>query len=165
MTVSNVTAKSQDTSQLLADICSSNRDTALTSKRALWKVVRHAGRPGADDERSHLVSELIAALAAELPPPAAREALWMLSEIGGPDSVDSISSLLTHRALREDARMALERIPGDESLAALQSALAAVPDEFKANVAQSLRRRGVKVAGHPCQKLVPTKNTRVKVIS
>ena len=162
MSLNSLITISDDTSRLLAETCSADRNTALTSKRTLWKAVRRAGRPGADDEKLQMVTELIAALNDDLPPAAGREVLWMLSEIGGPESVDSIAILLSHRVLREDARMALERIPGNESLAALQSALDTVSDDFTTNVAQSLRRRGVKVAGHPCQKLVPSKQTRVK---
>ena len=93
----------------------------------------------------------------------------MLSEIGGDESGDWLSSvpalldsLLSDADLREEARMALERIPGEESLSVLKSALDSVPEDFKPNLAQSLRARGVEVKGIPCKKLVPTKQTRVK---
>jgi hypothetical protein len=94
-----------------------------------------------------------------------REVVRMLSEIGGNESVPAVSSLLSHGDLREEARMALERIPGDESLSALKSALNAAPDDFKPNLAQSLRARGVEVQGIPCVKLVPTKQTNVKPLA
>ena len=86
----------------------------------------------------------------------------MLSEIGTGSSVASIVPLLSNAPAREDARMALERIPGDESFAALKSALDAAPDDFKLNLAQSLRARGAQVPGLPCEKLKPTKPTHVK---
>jgi hypothetical protein len=61
--------------------------------------------------------------------------------------------------------MALERIPGRQSVQALRRALRSVPDEFKPNVAQSLRARGVAVRGISCRKLVPTRQTDVKPLA
>jgi hypothetical protein len=144
---------------------SDDRELVLQSKRLLWNAVRHAGRPSGEAERSAIVAELVAALATNLPEMACREILWMLSEIGGDESVDAVAATLSHERLRDDARMALERIPGNKSLAALETGLAQAPEEFRANLAQSLRRRGVAVPGYPCQKLIPTKPTRVRAIS
>ena len=61
-------------------------------------------------------------------------------------------------------RMVLERIPGDESLAALKEGLETLPEDFRLHIAQSLRNRGVEVDEnrYPCQKMVPTRATRVK---
>ena len=133
-------------------------ETARAAKRGLWKVVRYAGRPGADDERKAVEKEILGLLDAQ-PTPVKREALWMLSEIGGSDAVKAIAPLLSDRQVREDARAALERIPVKESVAALDTALksAAMPEEFKPAIAQSLRVRGVNVSGYPSQKLVPTR--------
>ena len=86
----------------------------------------------------------------------------MLSEIAGDESVDRIAALLGNSELREDARMVLDRIPGDKSLAALKAALETSSDDFKSAVAESLRRRGVATPGIPSQKLVPTRQTGVK---
>jgi len=85
----------------------------------------------------------------------------MLSEIAGDEAVIVISPLLADPEVREDARMVLQRLPGEKSLAALQAALASVPDDYKPNVAVSLRQRGAQVAGYPSAKLVPTKATNV----
>jgi HEAT repeat protein len=132
------------------------------AKRALWKIVRHAGRPNARDERRAVAAELIGLLGDDQPTSVRREVLWMLSEIGQRKSVNEIAALLSNKELREDARMVLERIPGRQSLAALEDGLKAAPEDFKLNIAQSLRKRGVKVSGLPCVKLVPTKKTNVK---
>ena len=86
----------------------------------------------------------------------------MLSEIGGDESVEPIARLLSDKDLREDARCSLERLPGDKAVAALKTALATAPADFKPNIAQSLRARGVTVPGLPCRKLVPTRKTGVK---
>lgn len=137
-------------------------EVARAAKRGLWQIVRHAGRPGAGEELTAVQAELVSLLDGRLPAALLREVLWMLSEIGGEESVQPIARQLTHMQLREDARMALERIPGAGSLAALKAGLAAAPDDFKTNMAQSLRQRGEVVPGIPCVKLVPTRKTNVK---
>ena len=153
-----------ETERLLAAMCGDDHADVLASTRELWRAVRRAGRPGGRSDRSQVVAELDLALARDLPSTVCREVLWMLSEIGGDESVGPVTELLRHQELRDDARMALERIPGQKSLAALEAGLAAAPEDFKTNVAQSLRRRGVTVPGLPCQKLVPTRETSVKPI-
>jgi HEAT repeat protein len=137
-------------------------EVARAAKRGLWKIVRHAGRPGAGNERRAVVGELVELLDDEQPVPVRREVLWMLSEIGTRKSIKPIAALLSNKALREDARMVLQRIPSKNALAALKAGLKAAPEDFKLNIAQSLRQRGVKVSGLPCVKLVPTKRTNVK---
>jgi HEAT repeat protein len=136
-------------------------EVARAAKRGLWQIVRHCGRPGAESEREAVSAALMQLLSDDRPVPLRRDVLWMLSESGGDDCVKPVAALISNGDLREDARMTLERIPGDASLAALKSALEAVPDDFKLNIAQSLRQRGVEVSGHPCAKLVPTKSTEV----
>ncbi|MDP2897016.1 MAG: hypothetical protein Q8Q12_10740 [bacterium] len=139
-----------------------NFEVAREAERALWKIVRHAGRPKADSERKAVVTELIPLLGDIQPVRVRREAMWMLSEIAGDEAVAPVAAQLSDKELREDARMVLERLPGQRSLAALQMALKTVPEEFKINIAQSLRARGVSVPGLPSQKLVPTRKTDVK---
>lgn len=139
-------------------------EAARAAKRGLWKIVRHVGRPGADDEKNAVVAELISLLGKEQPELVRREVLWMLSEIGGEESINPIAALLSNTELREDARMALQRIPGRNSIAALEAALKNAPEDFKLNIAQSLRQRGVKVRGLACVKLVPTKRMKVEAI-
>jgi HEAT repeat protein len=137
-------------------------EVSRAAKRAMWQIVRHVGRPGGGSEKHAVVSEFLVLLSGTQSVPVRREVVRMLSEIGGNESVSAVSFLLSDVDLREDARMALERIPGDQSLNALKSALNSAPEDFKPNVAQSLRARGVEVQGIPCKKLVPTKQTNVK---
>jgi len=149
--------------KLLAEVMTdADFEVAREAERALWKIVRYAGRPKADGERRAVVTELIPLLADRRPVRVKREAMWMLSEIAGDEAVAPVSAQLSDKELREDARMVLERLPGKKSLAALQMALKTVPEEFRINVAESLRARGVKVPGLPSQKLVPTRKTDVK---
>ena len=127
---------------------------ARAGKRAIWNIVHYAGRPDAKEEALAVETELIALLKSEVET-IEREALWMLSEIGGNRSVRPISRLLGNIKVRDDARMALQRIPGNRSLAALRSALAKAPEDFRYNQAEALRKRGVKIDEYPSEKLVP----------
>ena len=137
-------------------------EVSRAGKRALWKIVRHAGRPKARDEKKAVITELVGLLGDDQPTSVRREVLWMLSEICGRTSIKAIAALLSNKELREDARMVLQRIPGRRSLAALKDGLENAPEDFKLNIAQSLRKRGVEVRGLACVKLVPSKKTNVK---
>ena len=138
-------------------------EVSRAAKRALWKIVYHVGRPGAQAEKAAALPEYYGLLGDDQPASVRREVIWMVSELcDGCPSVAKLASLLSNAELREDARMALDHIPGEKSLAALTAALAAAPEDFKPNLAQSLRHRGVEVPGIPCKKLVPTKQTGVK---
>jgi hypothetical protein len=90
--------------------------------------------------------------------------IWMLSEIGADESVGPIAGLLSHAELKDDARMALERIPGDRSMQALKSAFESASEDFKPSLAHSLRVRGVEISEYPTAKLDPTKPTGVQPI-
>jgi len=135
-------------------------EVARAAKRALWKIVRHTGRPRAAREKRAVETKLLELLGDDQPVSVRREVLWMLSEIGTFKSVKPIAGLLSNRQLREDARMALERIPSRSALKALKAGLKAAPEDFKLNIAQSLRKRGTDVPGLACVKLVPAPYTR-----
>ena len=139
-----------------------NLEVARAAKRALWQIVRYTGRPGVNRERRAVETELTGLLDRNQPVAVRAEVLWMLSEIGARNSIRPISRLLRNENLREDARMALERIPTKRAVTVLKTAFEKAPEDFKLNIAQSLRKRGEEVAGYPCQKLVPTKKTDVK---
>jgi HEAT repeat protein len=144
----------------LAKLCTQgNLEVGRAARRGLEKIVRTVGAPGVQPAKLAVVGELRSLLGDGQPVALRRDILWLLSEIAGSESVESIASLLKHDVLREDARMVLERIPGEESLDALRNALRTVPEDFRLNVAQSLRARGETVdpEKYPCRKLVPTK--------
>ena len=146
----------------LADVMTdADFEIARSAKRAIEKIVRHAGRPGADSERKAVQVELVALLK-HAHPNVRRHAAWMLSEIGDDDAVEPLAVLLADGAVREDARCALTRVPGAKATAALKKAMDSAPEEFKFALAESLRARGEKVSGYPSKKLVPTKPTGVK---
>jgi len=136
-------------------------EVARAARRALWKIVRHAGRPRADRERRAVQAELVSALRTAAVP-VRRELLWMLSEIGDADSIGPVARWLDDRAVREDARCTLERIPGARAARALERAWRGAPEEFRPALAHSLRVRGRNVAGSGNEKLTPTKATTVE---
>jgi len=148
---------------LIAVMAAADMEVARAATRALWKIVRHAGRPGAEEEKLAVASQLAGQLASG-PTQVRRELLWMLSEVGGDEAVEPVAALLQEVDLREDARAALQRIPGAKPLAALKSALTVVPEDYRPALAVSLRARGEKVEGYPSRRLVPTRQTTVKAV-
>lgn len=150
--------------QLAGLITHSEMEVARAAKNALWQIVRHVGRPAADDDRKWVVAELLSLCESEQPAAVRREVLWMLSEIAGDEAIGAIASLLASADLQEDARMALQRLPGEKSLAALRAALKSAPEDFRPNIAVSLRQRGIEITDYPSAKLVPAKATQVKPV-
>lgn len=147
--------------QPLAELMShSDFEIARAAKRALWKIVRHAGRPKANQERKAVQAELVSLLESA-PLPVRREVIWMLSEIGDASVVKSVAAWLQKPEACEDARCALERIPGSSATRELEKALKTSPDKCRPALAHSLRVRGRKVEGYPSQKLEPAKPTSV----
>jgi HEAT repeat protein len=135
-------------------------ETARGAKRALYRIVRHAGRPGAKHEAEAVSGELVLVLGSA-PARVRREAVWMLSEIAGDKAVAAMAALLADPEVREDARCALMRLSGRKATSAFKSAFANAPQEFKYALAEALRERGVKLNGYPSQKLVPSRKTTV----
>ena len=145
-------------------------EVSRAAKRAMWKIVRTVGAPGRGECKAAAETELIGLLAEGTPDSVRCEVLWMLSEIGGEKTIDAIREIpdvLENKALREDARCCVERIPCQCAVDALAEALEASEDEFQLALAQSLRARGVEVdrEKYPCKKLVPTKETSVKPVA
>lgn len=145
-------------------VADSDFELARRAKRALYRIVRHAGRPGAAAEALAVETELVALLGGG-PVQPRRDLLWMLSEIGTARAVAPMAVLLMDKELREDARCALTRMPSPEAAVALKAAFARVPEEFKYAVAESLRMRGQEVEGYPSRKLVPSAQTTVKPLA
>ena len=145
---------------LAAVMMDENFEVARSAKRGLYKIVRHAGRPGAGNEAKAVEKALIPLLKDDAVT-VRREVLWMLSEIGTDDAVAPMAALLTDQEIREDARCALMRIPGKGVTKELTNAFKTAPEDFKYALAESLRQRGETVKGYPSKKLTPTKQTTV----
>jgi hypothetical protein len=142
----------------------SDLEVARAAKRALWQIVHDFGRIDAEDQRKAILEELQALLTDDWPDAFRRDVLWMLSEIGDDSSVEPIAAVLKSRELLDDARCALQRIPGQASLKALNDALESVPKGYKNNIALALRIRGVDpgLEKYPNENLIPTKQVDTK---
>lgn len=135
-------------------------ETARKAKRALYRITRHAGRPGAPEEAAAAETALVRLLRHEKAV-VRREVVWMLSEIGSDRAVAPLAALLSDKEVREDARCALVRLPGEKPAVALRAAFSTAPEEFKYALADALRKGGGQVEGYPSQKLVPSQPTTV----
>jgi hypothetical protein len=138
-------------------------EVARAAGRAMQNIVYYAGRPGAADEAKAVAAELIKLLNVKQPQ-FRRNVLWMTWQIAGDEATDPVASLLDDAEVGEDARMCLERLPGDKATAALRARLAAAPAAEKPALAHSLGVRGVEAPGVPDLRLVPTKTTSVKPV-
>jgi hypothetical protein len=141
------------------------QEIARAAKQAIQNIVYHAGRPGAEDEARAVSAELLKLLDDSQPVQFRRDVLWMTWQIAGEEAAEPVAALLDNADLNEDARMALERLPGQKATAALQAALDAAEEDQKPALAHSLRFRGVEVPGVPDMRLVPTKETSVKPVA
>lgn len=151
---------------LAPQLAHSETEHRRAAQRAIGRIVRQAGATGKLGETATAVEHaLLACLARQSDHQARRDLIWFLSELGQADTVKALAGLLNHDELREDARCALERIPGGASLQALQAGFNNAPEPFKFALAESLRKRGETVAGYPSQRLVPTKQTSVEPVA
>lgn len=149
----------------LAKIAASGElEIARAANRAIQNIVYQAGRPGAEGEAKAVAAELLKLLGDSQPLQLRRDVLWMTWQIAGEEAVEPVETLLTDAELHEDARMALERLPGDKATAALKAALATAAEAQKPALAHSLRVRGVETPGVPDMRLVPTKKTKVQPV-
>lgn len=135
-------------------------EVARAARRALERIVRHCGRPGAKAERAAAQAELIALLKANTPV-VRKEAVWMLSEIGDAQAVPAMGALLADPEVGEDARCAMLRMPAKAALKAFRGAWKTANEDFRPALAESLRQLGDKVEGYPSAKLVPNRQTTV----
>jgi HEAT repeat protein len=149
----------------LAKIAGSGEmEVARAANRAMQNVVYHAGRPGAEAEARAVAAELLKLLDDSQPVQLRRDVLWMTWQIAGEDAAEPVAALLDDAEVGEDARMALERLPGQQATKVLQAALEKAADKDKPALAHSLRVRGVETPGVPDVKLKPTKQTSVKPV-
>lgn len=138
-------------------------EVARSAKRALFEIVRLAGRPGAEAEARAVEAGLLEAYPGILSAQGRRDVIWMCSEIGDTATVGFLAAQLSDPEVREDARCALMRVPGEKSLAALEQAHQAAAGDFRDALAEALVHRGKAVPGFESRKLKPTKPTSVGI--
>ena len=107
-------------------------------------LVRRAS--GSQERRQALERALIGLLEVKATAMCRRRVCEWLSEVGTPASVPVLARLLTDEELREPARFALERIPGDEAAAALRQAVAIAKGDARRGLVNSIGARRDRVA-------------------
>jgi hypothetical protein len=118
-----------------------DKGVAKAAKMALTAIVHHAARPGAAEEARAVAAELLKLSRSDRSVAMRREVVYLLGFIGSGPTVADLASLLGQADLRDEARMALERIPGSASLNALKKALKTAPADFRPALEQSIRNR------------------------
>ncbi|HZN59072.1 MAG TPA: hypothetical protein VFD71_13420 [Planctomycetota bacterium] len=123
-----------------------NRDASLAGQRALTVLAHASAAPGRED-RKRVAAALAAALADAKAAPGVRVLILdLLGSVGDGDVVPGLEKLLADPQLGDPARRALERIPGDASARALESAIDMVPDASKDAVILSLGKKRARTA-------------------
>lgn len=142
--------------ELIAALATGDQPTSFATHRQLAELVRGAGGPGHESERT----ELARLLASELNAPlkrtgddgkesesprsleARRQIAALLAEIGGQDEVPALVTALGDFSLREDIRWALSRIPAPAATEALVNvAKNGIGPEFRLGAINALASR------------------------
>lgn len=124
-------------------MASTDKGVAKAAREALQTIVHHSARPSGQKEARDVAAELLKVAASPAPKLVRADSLNWLGFVGDDRAVPGLAKLLEDPEVREDARMALERIPGRASLRALQQAVKAAPDDFRPNLEQSLYNRSL----------------------
>ncbi len=109
---------------------------------AIETITTHAGRSTAEAEREAVAQALADAVEAAGDDQLRRELLHLLGLAASDMQIPLLAGLLNDAAVGEDARIALERIPGAAATGALIQALQDSPEEVQVRVAEALARRG-----------------------
>jgi len=119
---------------------------AKAALAAIGTITSYAGRPGAPDERDAVAKALANAVQETKDEQVRRELLHYLGLVASDDQVSALVALLDDPAVGEDARIALERVPGGAATAALVEALQSSSEDVQVRVAAALARRGAQEA-------------------
>lgn len=116
-----------------------------TARFALTEVIHHAGRPGSTRaERAAVAKELVRLLSTDHSETVRRETLYEIASVGDGSVVSAVAACLddSGREVAQTARLALERIPGPESVAALREAAEKASGDRKPDLLFSLGKKG-----------------------
>jgi hypothetical protein len=139
----------------------SDPGVAKAAKEALTTMAHSVGKETNAPNRGAAVQGLIGLAQGTGPLAVRAHALWLLSHIGGDESVPVAAKLLTDAALREEAAFCLERIPGAVSDKALMGAYKDVPDDFKPRILYALGHRRVQAAAALCRDAAQSKDKNI----
>ncbi|MCP4638834.1 MAG: hypothetical protein GY851_00300 [bacterium] len=120
--------------------------TSQAAERALANLTHHAARPSADAERTAVAGELVKLIADTYPDKTRREALRLLAFVGGEAQVAPVAALLMEQSIADEARLALDQIPGEAASKALLDTLYLAPPELRVLLFDTLVHRNVRAA-------------------
>ena len=120
-----------------------NPAASKAAGEALLRIAHHSGRPGAARESKAVASRLLRLTEKDQPRGVRAGALHLLGFVAGDDHVDRIARLLSDTDVREEARQALQRIPGRKVDKALRQALRNSPGDFAPALELALKSRTV----------------------
>ena len=128
---------------------------------AIGVITAHAGRPGAQEERNAVAQALAEAVQTTTDEQLRRELLHYLGLAASDAEVPVLAGLLEDPAVGEDARIALERIPGETATRALMDALRSSSSEaVQLRMAEALARRQAPEAIPALTELAQTSENR-----
>lgn len=135
----------------LGDLAASpDKGIAKSARGALQNIVHYAARPGARAEAHTVSIELLKVAADNDRPRSVRaDALHLIGFTADSRTVPGVAHLLSDEQMRDEARLALERIPGSAATGALRQAAQNATNDFRPALQQSLHNRGLtrKTAG------------------
>ena len=129
----------------LGDLMASpDKSIAKCAHGALDVIAHYAARSGSGSMGAHDVTKALLKLSDSTRPRMVRaDALYLVGMVGDGRAVPVLVKLMADKEIREDARMALERIPGSAATNALKKAEPSAPDDYKPNIEQSLYDRNL----------------------
>ena len=113
------------------------------AQESIRRIAYEAGR--SKDESKAAAQHLASLISKDRPRNVRVEALRMLGIVGGGESVKAIAAQLSDPDIRDDARMALERIPDRAAEKALADSLRTVAADYRPAIEQSLRHKRLRL--------------------
>lgn len=147
LSVASLAAQTQpNVAELANKISSTNVTESAQALESLRVAVYQVTSPRAETARKALTLELLKLADVNHTMQVRREALLLISIIGGADAVPAIAKLLVDQEVRNEARMALERIGGFEGSRAIADEMHKSTGDFKHSLLYSLGQIGNNVA-------------------
>src|SRR5438874_2149254 len=124
-----------------------DRGAAKAAREAIQRVAYYATRPGAGEDERAVAAELLKLIGTGRSRAVRAEAIRLVGILGGPDAATPLQRLLFDPDVREEARLALIRLPGPTADAALHLAMRTAPEDFRPALDLALQQRRRRAAG------------------
>ena len=122
----------------------SDQPAGKAAYEAIKRITYNAGRPGAVTEAKAASESLLKLASADYPRQVRADAIELLGIVASEAEAKPLADLMSDKEIGEDARLALERIPGKAAEDALRAAARGGSAEKRAAIDLSLRHRKMK---------------------